>query len=684
MKIEDEIINLKGIGEKTGKLFAKLDINTMKDLLYYFPRNYEKMNSAKPIGELTESKMETIYGIVASTPSLVKKGRFSILRFSMKDSTGSLNCVSFNTPFLAKSFRVGDRIYLRGRITAHGKNLQMEQPRIVKENEYLESVGKICPIYPLMKGLSNNLITKSMKQALKCDGFANDLPQNFLNNQNLFPLKQAIWNIHFPNSEEDLIAARNRIIFDEFCSFVLAVQLSKKESLKRPNENRMIETAGPGRLAEALPYALTDSQRSAYEQIKEDMCGPYLMNRLLQGDVGSGKTIVAVLSLLLAVENGYQGAMMAPTEVLANQHFENIKTMMKQYHLPFKICLLTGSTGAKDKRLIKQDISHGNVNLIIGTHALIQDDVSFHNLGLVVTDEQHRFGVNQRESLIKKGNNPHILVMSATPIPRSLAMILFGDMNLSIMNELPKRRMPIKNCVVDTSYREKAYKFIEKEVRNSHQVYVICPMVDESETMEGENVVDYTEKLKDELPDDFRIHYLHGKMKASQKNQIMEAFARAEIDILVSTTVIEVGIDVPNATVIMIENAERFGLAQLHQLRGRVGRGQWQSYCIFINTSKEDKAKERLEILNHSNDGFYIAEEDLKLRGPGDFSGIMQSGFLDFAVGDIYQDAKLMEKCNELIRSLMESNRKEDKDLLQSLRKYYLENGRNYIDFRTI
>ena len=383
------------------------------------------------------------------------------------------------------------------------------------------------------------------------------------------------------------------------------------------------------------------------------MGSPYAMNRLIQGDVGSGKTILAVLALLMCAANGYQGAMMAPTEVLAVQHFETISSYVKKYGIAFRPVLLTGSMTAKEKREAYAKIASGEANLIIGTHALIQEKVEYKNLALVVTDEQHRFGVRQREMLASKGLYPHILVMSATPIPRTLAIILYGDLDISVIKELPKNRLPIKNCVVDTSYRKTAYHFMKKQIAQGRQCYVICPMVEENETTEAENVIDYTEQLQAEMGDTIKVQYLHGRMKQKEKDQIMEAFGKNEIQILVSTTVIEVGIDVPNATVMMIENAERFGLAQLHQLRGRVGRGSYQSYCIFISASKSKETKERLEILNKSNDGFFIASEDLRLRGPGDLFGIRQSGTLDFGLADVFQDAKLLQKANEAAEELL-------------------------------
>ena len=395
---------------------------------------------------------------------------------------------------------------------------------------------------------------------------------------------------------------------------------------------------------ERLPYQLTGAQKRVWEEIRADMQGPAVMSRLVQGDVGSGKTVIALLALLLAGLNGCQGALMAPTEVLARQHFETISGMLEEYSIPLKAELLTGSMTARQKREAYERIENGSASIIIGTHALIQEKVNYKNLSLVVTDEQHRFGVRQREALAGKGRTPHILVMSATPIPRTLAIILYGDLDISVIDELPKNRLPIKNCVVDTSYRETAYRFMKKQVLEGRQCYVICPMVEESESLEAENVMDYSSMLSEEMGGQIHVGCLHGRMKQQEKDAVMDAFGRNDVQILVSTTVVEVGIDVPNATVILIENAERFGLAQLHQLRGRVGRGRHQSYCIFMSPSKSKETKERLEILNHSNDGFFIAGEDLRLRGPGDLFGIRQSGILDFQIADVFQDARLLQE----------------------------------------
>ena len=493
---------------------------------------------------------------------------------------------------------------------------------------------------------------------------------------------QHLKRIHFPKNYDELVLARRRIVFDEFFDFLFYLRENKEQSEQLVNEYQMIETADTVRFLEQLPFSLTKAQKKVWAEIRSDLNSAYCMNRLIQGDVGSGKTIIAVLALLMCVSNGYQGAMMAPTEVLATQHYEDVCGFVDKYHIAMKPALLVGSMTAKEKREVYARIESGEVNLVIGTHAVIQDKVIFKNLALVVTDEQHRFGVRQREILANKGHNPHVLVMSATPIPRTLAIILYGDLQISVIDELPANRLPIKNCVVNTSFRKKAYEFIETEVRKGRQAYVICPMVEEGEMDELENVVEYAEKLRSALSADIQIATLHGKMRPADKNRIMEEFAKHNIDVLVSTTVIEVGINVPNSTVMMVENAERFGLAQLHQLRGRVGRGEHQSYCIFISTKDNKETMERLNILNHSNDGFHIASEDMKLRGPGDLFGIRQSGEFAFKMADIYGDANILKMASEAVNKAVD--RQIPAEDYERLNEFLKNTSRNKVDFRTI
>lgn len=525
----------------------------------------------------------------------------------------------------------------------------MEHPEIFTPAAYEEIIHSMQPVYGLTKGLSNKMITKLVHQILDTRPLHGEyLPEEIRERYQLADANYAIRTIHFPKNMQELLTARKRLVFDEFLLFVLAIQLLKEKTEEAPNTFSMKPVRTTEEIIEGLPYDLTGAQKNVWHEIERDLSGHKLMSRLVQGDVGSGKTVIAFLAMVLSAENGFQSALMVPTEVLANQHYEGFLRLMEEQNIAScHPVLLTGSTTARQKREIYQKIADGEVNVIIGTHALIQEKVEYKNLGLVITDEQHRFGVRQREALTTRGNPPHVLVMSATPIPRTLAIILYGDLDISIIDELPAKRLPIKNCVVGTSYRPKAYSFIEKQVQMGRQAYVICPMVEESEGLEAENVTDYARKLQEVLPGEIKVEILHGKMKPKEKNRIMEAFASGEIQVLVSTTVVEVGVNVPNATVMMVENAERFGLAQLHQLRGRVGRGEHQSYCIFIQGNNEENTSKRLKILNESNDGFYIAGEDLKLRGPGDLFGIRQSGLMEFKIGDIYNDAGILKNASE-------------------------------------
>ena len=510
------------------------------------------------------------------------------------------------------------------------------------------------------------------------------LPERIRAEEGFPSYREAVEQMHFPTGRESLLAARRRLVFDEFFRFILALRRMRESNERMKSLRPMIEVAQTERLIEALPYRLTKAQQKVWAEIRADLTSEYAMNRLVQGDVGSGKTILAFLSLVMCAANGYQGAMMAPTEVLARQHYESLMKLNTEYGLQIHPVLLTGSVGAKDRREIYAQIESGEADIVIGTHALIQEKVVYKSLSLVITDEQHRFGVRQRETLAEKGSSVHVLVMSATPIPRTLAIILYGDLHISVLDELPADRLPIKNCVVNTSYRNTAYKFIEKEVAQGSQVYVICPMVEEGEEQELEDVASYAKKLKSALPDSIRVETLHGRMRPAEKTRIMEAFGAHHIDVLVSTTVIEVGINVPNATVMLVENAERFGLAQLHQLRGRVGRGDKQSYCIFISKSERPETMERLKILNESNDGFYIAGKDLALRGPGDLFGIRQSGDLQFALGDIYRDAAVLQSASEWADRVLAEDAELAGEAYAALKRSLTLPGTNEVDFRSI
>lgn len=646
MQLSDSIREIKGIGEKSEKLFAKLGISTVEELLFFYPREYEIVENIRPINEVKEGHIVVVSGTLGCKPRLQYVRNLKIVSTFLRDASGQLEVTWFNMPFIMKTLRMGTRYIMRGRVINKNGRYRLQQPKLLSEEEYHKLLKKLQPVYPLTAGLTNHAVSKAVGSALKEVDLTGDyLPLEMRKKYDLILRKQAVHAIHFPKDKEEYMQARRRLVFEEFFFFALALHQMKQGKHQKPSPYEMNTFELPEKLMDRLPFDLTDGQKRAWEDIRQDLTSGVVMNRLIQGDVGSGKTIVAVLALLACVENGHQGAIMVPTEVLAEQHLKTFQEYLEPFDI--RVDLLVGSMTASQKHRVYEALEMGMTDIVIGTHALIQEKVHYKDLALVVTDEQHRFGVRQREEFSQKGLEPHMLVMSATPIPRTLAIILYGDLDISVIDVMPSDRLPIKNCVVGTSYRPKAYEFIEAQVRQGHQVYIICPMVEESENMEAENVTDYTDTMKGTLSPSIRVECLHGKMKAGAKNDIMERFAAGEIDVLVSTTVIEVGINVPNTTVMMVENAERFGLAQLHQLRGRVGRGSAQSYCIFMAGNSSRETMERLNILGGSNDGFYVAEQDLKLRGPGDLFGIRQSGELNFALADIYQDAGILKDANE-------------------------------------
>ena len=650
---EQPVTSLKGIGEKTGKLFEKLGIRTVGELLEYYPRGYDAFDPPVPIGELKPDTTAAVEGMLKKDGDVRRFSRVAVTVTSVSDGTGTLQLTWYNMPFLRGTLKAGSRFVFRGRVVKKNGRMTMEQPEIYSLAAYESRAGSMQPIYGQTKGLGNKAISKAVAQALENRGMEREyLPEDIRTRHELAEYNFALEHIHFPSSRQELLFARKRLVFDEFFLFILAVRRLKEKRQDQKSRYVLKRCREVEDLKNSLPYSLTRAQEQVLEEVFSDMEGGMAMNRLIQGDVGSGKTIIAVLALLQAACNGCQGALMAPTEVLARQHYESITELFAAHGIQKVPVLITGSMTAKEKRLAYEKIASHQADIIVGTHALIQEKVIYDNLALVITDEQHRFGVGQREALGDKGDRPHVLVMSATPIPRTLAIILYGDLDISVIDEMPADRLPIKNCVVTPDWRPKAYRFIEKEVAAGHQAYVICPMVEESEMLEAENVTDYTEKLRREFPSSIRVEALHGKMKAKEKNRIMEEFAAGEIQVLVSTTVVEVGVNVPNATVMMIENGERFGLAQLHQLRGRVGRGKSQSYCIMVNCGDEG-AGERLDVLNRSNDGFYIASEDLKLRGPGDIFGVRQSGDMEFKLADIFTDAGVLKKVSEEVNRLL-------------------------------
>lgn len=663
--------NIKGIGEKTEKLLKKLNIETVEDLVHHYPRCYMAYPDPIDVSDMKTGQRCSVRCEIVSPVHLKAAGKLKICTCLGADKSGQIFFRWFNMPYLRNSLKQGQTYVFTGTPVYKNGRMMIEQPEYCIEEKYEKMMETYQPVYPLTAGLSNKTIQKAQSAVFE-DFIAEEfLPETVRQYYDLTGEDQAIHEIHFPSGTEQLVEARKRIIFDEFFRFFSALELMKEKEHQALNHYVIQMDEGIREFIDQLPYELTGAQKKTLQDIRYDMAGTMAMNRLIQGDVGSGKTIVAMIALYAAVRNGYQGALMAPTEVLAEQHYDSFRKMLESRGV--RIGLLTGSMKAAEKKQVKQLCESGELDIVIGTHAVIQDDVHFHNLALVVTDEQHRFGVKQRDAFMKKGMEPHVLVMSATPIPRTLGMILYRDLDVSIMNELPASRLPIKNCVVNQNYRMTAWDFIRKQVAEGHQAYVICPMIEESETMDLENVTAYASMLAQNLPPSICVQALNGKMSPAEKTETMEAFASNEIQVLVSTTVVEVGIDVPNATVMLIENAERFGLAQLHQLRGRVGRGKSQSYCIFISGSDQKEAMERLSVVGKSNDGFYIANEDLKLRGPGEFFGTKQSGTMNFALGDIYKNADIMKSAAEAVDYLKTTDYN-----FMKIHQYSLENDLNF------
>lgn len=650
MELSESVTCIKGIGEKTAKNLSKLGINTVSDLLHYYPRTYITYDEPVDIKDISDTERAAVCVTINSRVEIKRIKNLTLSVVYAKDFTGTIKLTWFNCPFMRGIFHIGDKYIFVGNVKYKNGMLTMSQPEYYTPEKYEKILKAWQPVYACTAGITSKTIQKAVISARPAiDNLVDYIPNDIRNEYGLTELSNAIKDIHFPENEETLRNAIKRVAFDEFYEFLAGMNSLKEKNVQEENNNKIIWNEKVTKFIEGLPYKLTNAQMSAVRDIMGDMESEHIMNRLLQGDVGSGKTVVAAIALFSCAVSGYQGIIMAPTEVLANQHYKELTSMFSDYGI--RVSLLTGSMTMKEKRLVYNDISTHSTDIIVGTHALFQDNVKFYNPALVVTDEQHRFGVRQREKLALKGHSPHVLVMSATPIPRTLAIIMYGDLDISVIDELPAGRIPIKNCVVDESYRDKAYGFILSEARKGHQIYIVCPMVYESEALDDvASVVEYAETLQARMPDDIKITYLHGKMTGEEKNNILNDFYERKIDILVSTTVIEVGINNPNATIMMVENAERFGLAALHQLRGRVGRGDLQSYCIFIYGKKDREAMDRLHVLVDSNDGFYIASEDLKRRGPGDFFGIRQSGDVLFKVGDIYKHADMLKAASEIYK----------------------------------
>lgn len=647
---------LKGVGPARAKAFQKMKIYTIGDLLEHLPRRYADYSNFKPIARTTQGEIETISGVVTGVFEQRPRKGLVITRVAISDGHGTAFAIWFNQPYMEKVLPVGTRVIFSGRVDRRFGQIQIDKPEfeVVEEGSDPIHVGRIVPVHPGTGDLNPRAIRSVVKLAV--DQFAHlvpeILPESIRHRRNLIPAAQARAGIHFPADEAGLERARRRLVFEELFILQLGLALLKR---RFQTDLRGIPHGPDGDLSKrfesSLPFRMTGAQRRALAQIKADMESDRPMNRLVQGDVGSGKTVVAMAALVKAVENGYQGALMAPTEILAEQHYLNLRRMLEP--LGISVVLVIGSQTRKEREQTLALVASGQARVVVGTHALIQDEVQFQRLSLAITDEQHRFGVRQRARLQGKGESPHVLVMTATPIPRTLALTLYGDLDFSVMDELPPGRKPILTYWVEEGRRRRAYEFVRKQIEEGRQAYVVCPLVEESEKLEAEAATQWAEKLRKEFPG-LAIGLLHGRMKTEEKDQVMAGFRSGKTQLLVATTVIEVGVDVPNATIMVIEGAERFGLAQLHQLRGRVGRGAHQSYCILVSSPRTDEGRERMQIMQRTSDGFVIAEEDLRLRGPGEFFGTRQHGLPDLKVANPLRDMAILEEAREEALALVE------------------------------
>lgn len=653
MYLENSVLEIHSIGEQRVKKLYQLEIYTVKDLIEHFPRSYDDRSDVKKIKDLILNEENTFRAQILSSAENIRIQSKILTRVKVKDETGAVFLVWYNQPYMKTVLKEKEEYIFTGKLQKKYGRSEISSPEFEKiaDRELLSS-GRIIPIYPSTAGLSQKILRELIKDTLgKLDNQLYDcIPFWIRKKYQLCERNFAIQNIHFPENKENFFMARKRLVFEEL--FLLQISLLKiKNAFCSKKVGICLKYEAECELfLQQLPFELTNAQKKVWEEIKKDISSLKVMNRLVQGDVGSGKTAIAMLAAFLTIKNGYQVALMVPTEVLANQHYHSFQSAFEKFGI--QTVLLSGSLTKKEKLQVLEDICLGKAQMIIGTHAVIQKTVTFQNLAMVIADEQHRFGVRQRSALSDKGNNPHILIMTATPIPRTLALILYGDLDISIIDELPPGRQKIDTLAVTSSYHERIYNFIKKEIKEGRQIYIVCPMVEESETMELEAVTCYTEKIKETVFKNYSVECLYGKMKPKEKQEIMEKFLKQEIQILVSTTVIEVGVNVPNATIMLIENAERFGLAQLHQLRGRVGRGANQSYCILICDSKNEVAKERMSVMKKSSDGFIISEMDLKLRGPGDFFGTKQHGLPELKIANLYKDVQILKEAQQAAQQL--------------------------------
>lgn len=667
-----EVNKLKGVGEKTAKALYSLNLKTIEDVLNYFPREYEFRGEYKKVSEMINGEMAAFIGEVYAFYPYKKfaknKGYGKIV---FKNENDFVTGVWFNQPYIYKTFQIGEKVFLYGKVEIKNGKVEMKDIQYSKALE--KDTREIYPIYCLNKNITQNSIRKITQEALKNKGIVNEfLPKDILKKYSLMEYKDAIENMHYPKNKEALQNAKNRIKFNELLLLNLSILMARDELSKNKEGTAIGISKELVKLKESLPFSLTNAQSKVVREILENMKLKTPMNRLVQGDVGSGKTMVAIIAMFNVVKMGYQAAMMAPTEILALQHFESISKTLSEFNI--NVELITGSTTKKQKQLIIEKIKNGEIDILVGTHSLIEDNVEFKNLALVITDEQHRFGVRQRAKMVSKGKNPHVLVMTATPIPRTLAIFMYGDMDISIIDELPPGRQEIETYYIDSNKKERAFNFIKKEINKGRQCYIVCPLVEESEKLDLKSATEMIEELENTYLKNYSLGLLHGKMKQKDKDSVMLEFKNGNIQVLVSTTVIEVGVNVPNASVMYIENAERFGLSQLHQLRGRVGRGEYKSYCILSSDSKAKESKERMKIMTSTTDGFVVAEKDMQLRGFGEFFGTRQHGIFQFKVADIFKDIKILKLTRDIAKNIIEEKSNEKyEDLLSEVRKRYLE-----------
>ena len=647
VNLKKDVQFIKSVGPNRVALLNKLNIHSVGDLITYFPRDYQDRSKPKNICECIEGQEVLIEAMPIARMSEYRTNRITISKLMLRDETGTCTAIWFNQTYLKNKFEPGKNYRFFGKITNKNGILEMQAPAFDNEGE-TKNTGKIVPIYPLTRNLTQNVLRGIMQNAMDevYGNLEETLPQEIINEYNLMELNEAIKKVHFPEELEEFKQARTRLAFEELLIMQLALlELKNKyavdmEGIEFSKEAKMSDVIN------ILPFKLTKAQLRVLEEIDRDMENKKPMNRLLQGDVGSGKTAVAIIAAYKAVKSGYQAAILAPTAILASQHLESFREMLDKFGIRCE--LLMSSVTAKKKKEILLKLENGEIDILIGTHAIIEENVVFKNLGLVVTDEQHRFGVKQRTKIVEKGQTPDVLVMSATPIPRTLGLILYGDLDISIIDELPPNRKKVETYAVKKNMEERVNNFIKEQIKDGRQVYIVCPLVEESEEFDLKSVVELAEKYKTETFNEFKVEYLHGKMKNKEKDEIMQRFKNGEIEILISTTVIEVGVNVPNASLMIVENAERFGLAQLHQLRGRVGRGEYKSYCILKYDKASKNTKERMEIMTQTNDGFLIAEKDLQLRGSGDFFGTEQHGIPEFKIANLFEDIEILKMAQEL------------------------------------